>query len=111
MMQFVFVYTIRKRKWKKLDFPTAVKQMRERAYGYTRAVFVVDWALEKSPSNPSMEVQPKLAIEPPPKKARTGGLANMMDMLRVEGDYVMQLYYEVMSFINEITYSRQFIAR
>jgi hypothetical protein len=66
--------------------------MREKAYGYTRAVFASDWALEKSPSNPSVEVQPKAATEPPPKKARTGGLANMMELLRAAGDYVMQLY-------------------
>jgi hypothetical protein len=67
-------------------------------------VFAVDWALEKSPSNPSVEVQPKAATKPPPKKARTGGLANMMEMLRDAGDYVMQLY-EVTSFINELTSS------
>jgi hypothetical protein len=29
--------------------------MREKAYGYTRAVFASDWALGKSPSNPSVE--------------------------------------------------------
>jgi hypothetical protein len=80
-------------------------QMREKAYGYTQAVFVVDWALEKSPSNPSVEVQPKAATKPPPKKARTGGRANMMEVLRVAGDYVMQLY-EVTSFINEFTSTR-----
>ena len=79
-------------RWKNFDFPTADRQMREKAYGYTRAVFAADWALEKSTSNPSVEAQPKAATEPPPKKARTGGLANMMELLRAAGDYVMQLY-------------------
>jgi hypothetical protein len=77
-------------------------QMREKAYDYTRVVLAADWALKKSPSNPSVEAQPKAAPEPPPKKARTGGLANMMELLRAAGDYVMQLY-EVASFINELT--------
>jgi hypothetical protein len=76
--------------------------MREKAYGYTRAVLAADWALEKSPYNPSVEVQPKAATEPPPKKARTGGLANMMELLCGACDYVMQLY-EVTSFIHELT--------
>jgi hypothetical protein len=67
-------------------------QMREKAYGYTRGVFAADWALEISPSNPSAKVQPKAATKPPPKKARTGGLANAMELLRAAGDYVLQLY-------------------
>jgi hypothetical protein len=76
--------------------------MREKAYGYTRAVFAADSALEKSPSNPGVEVPPKVATEPPTKKARMGGLANMMELLGAARDYVMQLY-EVTSFINEFT--------
>ena len=43
-------------------------------------------------TQPKAEAQPKAATEPPPKKARTGGLANMMELLRAAGDYVMQLY-------------------
>jgi hypothetical protein len=65
-------------------------QMREKAYGYTRVVFDLDWALKNFPSDPSVEVQPKAGTEPPPKKARTGGLANMIELLRVIVDYVMQ---------------------
>jgi hypothetical protein len=61
MMCFAFVYIIRKCRWESFDFPTAVTQMREKAYGYTRDVFANDWAFEKSPSNPSVEVQPKAA--------------------------------------------------
>jgi hypothetical protein len=49
-----------------------------------------------------VEVQPKAAKEPPPRKARTGGLANMMQMLRAARDDVTQLY-EVTSFIKEFT--------
>jgi hypothetical protein len=55
-----------------------------------------------SSSNPSVEVQPKAAIEPPPKKGWTGRLANMMELFRAAGDYVTQLY-EVTVFINELT--------
>jgi hypothetical protein len=65
--------------------------MREKSYGYMGNVFVDVLALEKYPSNPSAEVHPRAAKEPPPKKTRTRGLANTMVLLRVACDDVMQL--------------------